>query len=126
MINLSEESKKMQSPAGIKLASLGDLIKLVISSLGPDRNAGYVGRHRYKDKTIFFIFNTSLGYYELNALPIIVWVEDENNSQGSFLRYRTSPKEEFDFSNDASDAKWLNIPLVTFEEMPDFLKVWEK
>ena len=62
----------------------------------------------------------------MNALPIIVWVEDETNSQESFLRYRTSPKEEYDFSNDASDAKWLNIPLVTFEEMPDFLKVWEK
>ncbi len=123
---LTKETETLKAPAGIKLASLGDLIKLVISSLGPDRNAGYVGRHRYKDKTIFFIFNTSLGYYELNALPIIIWIEDESNSQESFLRYRTSPKEEYDFSNDASDAKWLNIPLVTFEEMPDFLKVWEK
>ncbi len=110
----------------MKLASLGDLIKLVISGLGPDRNAGYIGRYKHKEQTIYFIFNTSLGYYELNALPIIVWVEDETNSQESFLRYRTSPKEEYDFSNDASDAKWLNIPLVTFEEMPDFLKVWEK
>ena len=126
MIILKEESISLKSPAGIKLATLSDLIKLVISSLGPDRNAGYVGRHKHGDKTIFFIFNTSLGYYELNALPIIVWVEDESNSQESFLRYRTSPKEEYNFSNDASDAKWLNIPLVTFEEMPDFLKVWKK
>ncbi|MCE7741017.1 MAG: hypothetical protein GOP50_01040 [Candidatus Heimdallarchaeota archaeon] len=123
---MTEETKILKPPAGIKLSSLSDLIKLVISGLGPDRNAGYIGRHSYNDKTIYFIFNTSLGYYELNALPIIVWVEDESNSRESFLRYRTSPKEEHNFSNDASDAKWLNIPLVTFEEMPDFLKVWKK
>ncbi|MHA1199158.1 MAG: hypothetical protein ACTSQF_07395 [Candidatus Heimdallarchaeaceae archaeon] len=123
---MTEESKILKPPAGIKLASLSDLIKLVISGLGPDRNAGYVGRHKYKEKTIYFIFNTSMGYYELNALPIIVWVEDDSDSQESFLRYRTSPSEQHDFSNDASDAKWLNIPLVTFEEMPDFLKVWEQ
>jgi hypothetical protein len=123
---MTESKDTLKAPAGIKLASLSDLIKLVISSLGPDRNAGYVGRYKYEDRTIFFIFNTSLGYYELNALPIIVWVEDKSNSDESFLRYKTSPKEEYNFSNDASDAKWLNIPLVTFEEMPDFLKVWEK
>ena len=126
MITLIEKDAPLKSPAGIKLATLGDLIKLVISSLGPDRNAGYIGRHKNGDKTIFFIFNTSLGYYDLNALPIIVWVEDDNNGDESFLRYRTSPEEEYNFSNDASDAKWLNIPLVTFEEMPDFLKVWKK
>lgn len=123
---MDKESATLKSPAGIKLASISDLIKLVISGLGPDRNAGYVGRYRYNDKTVFFIFNTSLGYYDLNALPIIIWVEMDSQPVESFLRYKTSPKEEYNFSNDASDPKWLNIPLVTFEEMPDFLRVWEK
>ena len=126
MIILTKEPTTLKSPAGIKLASLSDLIKLVISNLSPDRNAGYIGRYKYNEKTIFFIFNTSLGYYDLNALPIIVWVELTDQPMDSFLRYRTSPKEEYNFSNDASDPKWLNIPIVTFEEMPDFLKVWEK
>ncbi len=123
---MEKESTTLKPPAGIKLASISDLIKLVISSLGPDRNAGYIGRYKHEDKTIFFIFNTSLGYYDLNALPIIIWVEIDSQPTESFLRYKTSPIEEYNFSNDASDAKWLNIPIVTFEEMPDFLKVWKK
>jgi len=109
----------------MKLASLQDLVKLVISSVGPDRSAGYIGHYAEEVRSIFFIFNTSLGYFDLNALPIIVWVEDTNRPTKSFIRYKTSPKEEMDFSDDASDPKWLAIPIITFEKMPDFLKVWK-
>ncbi|MCG3221507.1 MAG: hypothetical protein H7641_09015, partial [Candidatus Heimdallarchaeota archaeon] len=92
----------------------------------PDRSAGYIGHFAEANRSIFFIFNTSLGYFDLNALPIIVWVADSKKPEKSFIRYKTSPKEEMDFSDDAADPKWLAIPIVTFEKMPDFLKVWEK
>ena len=73
------------------------------------------------------MFNTSLGYYNLRALPIIVWVETEEEPTGSFLRYRTTPKEEMMFSSDVNDPKWpISIPIVNFEEMPEFLRIWEK
>lgn len=123
---MKEDTTKLKSPANIELSSLKDLIKLVISSIGPDRAAGYIGYYKDSNRFIYFIFNTSIGYYELTALPIVVWVEENEKPKGSFIRYRTSPSEEIEFTEDASDPKWLNIPLVSFKKMPDFLRVWEK
>jgi hypothetical protein len=123
---MTEKHTPLRSPVDMKLASLLDLVKLVISSVGPDRTAGYIGHFAEEEKSIFFIFNTSLGYFDLNALPIIIWVEDSKRPEKSFIRYKTSPKEEMNFSDDASDPKWLSIPIITFEKMPDFLKVWKK
>ena len=123
---MKEGSAELKSPANIELSSLKDLIKLVISSVGPDRAAGYIGFYKDSNRSIYFIFNTSIGYYELTALPIVVWVEENEQPKGSFIRYRTSPSEEIEFTEDASDPKWLNIPLVSFKKMPDFLRVWEK
>ena len=122
---MTEENKQLKSPAGIKLASLKDLVRLVISSVGPDRIAGYIGHFAEEDRAIYFIFNTSLGYYELNALPIIVWTDENEMPTKSFIRYKTATKETIDFSDDATDPKWLSIPLVKFEIMPEFLKVWK-
>ncbi len=122
---MTEEKKQLKSPAGIKLASLKDLVRLVISSVGPDRIAGYIGNFTEEDRTIYFIFNTSLGYYELNALPIIVWTDEKEMPTKSFIRYKTSTNETIDFSDDATDPKWLSIPIVKFEIMPEFLKVWK-
>ena len=123
---MKEGTIELKSPANIELQTLKDLIKLVISSVGPDRTAGYIGYYKENSRFIYFIFNTSIGYYELNALPIVVWVEENEQPKGSFVRYRTSPSEEIEFTEDASDPKWLNIPLVSFKKMPDFLRVWEK
>ena len=122
---MTEEKKQLKSPAGIKLASLKDLVRLVISSVGPDRIAGYIGNFTEEDRTIYFIFNTSLGYYELNALPIIVWTDEKEIPTKSFIRYKTATNETIDFSDDATDPKWLSIPIVKFEIMPEFLKVWK-
>ncbi|NPD87369.1 MAG: hypothetical protein HGN29_01515 [Asgard group archaeon] len=123
---MTEKQPPLRSPVDMKLASLKDLVKLVISSVGPDRAAGYIGHFAEANRSIFFIFNTSLGYFDLNALPIIVWIEDTDKPDKSFIRYKTSPKEEINFSDDASDPKWLSIPIVTFEVLPEFLKVWGK
>ncbi|OLS31930.1 MAG: hypothetical protein HeimAB125_13990 [Candidatus Heimdallarchaeota archaeon AB_125] len=122
---MTEENKQLKSPAGIKLASLKDLVRLVLSSVGPDRIAGYIGNYAEEDRAIYFVFNTSLGYYELNALPIIVWTDEKEMPTKSFLRYKTAIDETIDFSNDATDPKWLSIPIVKFEIMPEFLKVWK-
>ncbi|MCE7749629.1 MAG: hypothetical protein GPJ51_14690 [Candidatus Heimdallarchaeota archaeon] len=122
---MAENTKNLKSPAGIKLASLKDLVRMVISSIGPDRIAGYIGHFEEADRTIYFVFNTSLGYYELKALPIIVWTDEEEMPTKSFLRYKTATEETIEFSNDATDPKWLNIPIVKFEIMPEFLKVWK-
>ena len=122
---MTEENKQLKSPAGIKLASLKDLVRLVLSSVGPDRIAGYIGNYAEEDRAIYFVFNTSLGYYELNALPIIVWTDEKEMPTKSFLRYKTAIDETIDFSNDATDPKWLSIPIVKFDIMPEFLKVWK-
>jgi hypothetical protein len=122
---MSQKQGEIKSPAGIKLKTLKDLVRLVISTIGPERSSGYIGYYREENKTMYFVFNTSIGYYELRALPILIWAEDSALQECAFLRYKTSPKEEMDFSNDGSDPKWLNIPLVSFEKMPEYLKVWK-
>ena len=123
---MTENDKPIRSPTSMKLASLKDLIKLVLSSVGPDRVSGYIGYYEYDDKVIYFIFNTSIGYYDLNSLPVVMWVNSDDKPGKSFIRYTTSPKETLEFSNDANDPKWLSIPIVKFEILPEFFKVWEK
>ncbi|MBY9000097.1 MAG: hypothetical protein KGD64_04220 [Candidatus Heimdallarchaeota archaeon] len=120
------DNNKLQSPAAIKLASIKDLVKMMIFSAGSERSAGYVGYFRDNDKSLYFIFNTSLGYYELNALPFVIWVEDSKELENPFIRYRTSPAEEMEFTDFAADPKWVTLPVIAFEEMPEFLKVWKK
>ena len=73
---MTDKETKLRSPVAMKLASLNDLLRLVISSVGPDRTSGYIGYYIDGDRSIYFIFNTSLGYYDLNALPIMIWVDD--------------------------------------------------
>jgi hypothetical protein len=31
-----------------------------------------------------------------------------------------------EFSDFAADPKWVTLPVIAFEEMPEFLKVWKK
>ena len=119
------DTDKLQSPAAIKLASVKDLVKMMIFSVGSERAAGYIGYFRNKEKSYYFIFNTSLGYYELNALPFVIWVEDSKELENAFIRYRTSPAEEMEFTDFAADPKWVTLPVIAFEEMPEFLKVWK-
>jgi len=128
-----DDLNSLKPAASIKLAGLNDLVKLIASTMA-ERVSGYIGYYHSKtkkegekEKHVYFMFNTSLGYYNLRALPIVVWVASEEEPTGSFIRYRTSPKEELQFSDDISDAKWpISIPIVNFEEMPDFLRVWEE
>jgi len=118
----------LKKAASIKLVDLKDIIKLIASTMS-ERITGYIGyfHDKEKNKHIFFMFNTSLGYYELRSLPIVVWITRESPPTGSFIRYRTSPKEEFEFSDEINDARWpISIPIVHFEEMPEFLKVWKE
>ncbi|MHA1623386.1 MAG: hypothetical protein ACTSVO_14780 [Candidatus Heimdallarchaeaceae archaeon] len=120
------DSDKMKAPAAIKLASIKDLVKMMIFSVGSERPAGYIGYFRENDRSFYFIFNTSLGYYELNALPFVIWVEDSKKLETTFIRYRTSPAEEMEFTDFAADPKWVTLPVIAFKEMPEFFKVWEK
>ncbi|MCK5303647.1 MAG: hypothetical protein KAJ72_00235 [Candidatus Heimdallarchaeota archaeon] len=120
------DTDKLKSPAAIKLTSIKDLVKMMIFSVGPERPAGYIGYFRDNEKSLYFIFNTSLGYYELNALPFVIWVEDSKELETAFIRYRTSPAEEMEFTDFAADPKWVTLPVIAFEEMPEFLKVWKK
>ncbi len=120
------DTDKIQSPAAIKVSSVKDLVKMMVFSVGSDRAAGYIGYFRDNEKSFYFIFNTSLGYYELNALPFIIWVEDSKELETAFIRYRTSPAEEMEFTDFAADPKWVTLPVIAFEEMPEFLKVWKK
>ena len=124
---MDEIVDNIKKAASIKLKELSDIIKLIASTLS-DRMTGYIGYFYEKEanRNIFFMFNTSLGYYNLRALPIVVWIENDEPPAGSFVRYRTSPKEEFEFADEVSDARWpVSIPIVNFEKMPEFLKVWK-
>ena len=124
---MDDEKHPMRSPASMKLGSLKDLVKLLISTARPgERSGGYLGYYVDGGRSIYFLINTTLGYYELNALPFVVWVEEAEEPTNSFLRYQTSPSEKLEFSDDATDPKWFTLPIIKFEEMPKYLRVWEQ
>lgn len=62
-------------------------------------------------------------YYEANALPVFVYVEEEDEIPGGFLRYITSSgKEDVSFTNYITDMKYFYARIINLVEMPPWLR----
>ncbi len=107
----------------LKLKDLTDLIRMVVTWVGRDRTASLFF-FRHEGKKIFAAFTLTAGYYDMQALPLFVYVESEEDpGDASFIKYKTVPKEEFGFCEGTEDPKFKYIPIVRIETVPPFVEL---
>ncbi len=61
-------------------------------------------------------------YYEANALPVFVYVEEAEEPRGGFLRYITSSgREDVSFTNYVTDMKYFYARIINLVDVPPWL-----
>lgn len=104
----------------MKLKNIDNLIRMVIFWTR-ERTATIL--HFKQDKRhIIGTFTALPGYYNLEGLPLFLYVVQNEGPKGPFIKYLADPSEEWDYANGTFDRKFAYIPIITLEECPVFLK----
>ncbi len=110
----------------LKVRDLKNLVRLLITwTTGVIRErTTNVLYFKQNNKHIYGAFTISLGYYELRGLPLFIWTVGEE-PKGVFIKYRSQPTEELEFSNNTDDPKYQYLPIIFLAEPPPFIKLKE-
>jgi hypothetical protein len=74
---------------------------------------------RDKDASILGVITPVFDYYDVNALPVFLYVERGEDPSGGFLRYMTqNGREEAAFVDSVSEMKYFYARVVRLNEMP--------
>ena len=103
----------------IKVATLADLTRLTITwALRHNPQALFYLEE--SGKHFLFTITTTLGYFELRGLPLVVYVELDKPPEGKFIAYTTDPNETITFKDTTEDRKFQYVPIVKLAERPAF------
>ena len=105
----------------MKLKNLDNLVRLVHFWTLRERTATIL-HFKKGDRHIMGTFTALPGYYNLEGLPLFLYVETKEGPKGPFIRYRSDPSEEWDYAEGTFDRKYLFIPLITLDKVPTFLR----
>lgn len=115
-----EDVQKSQS---IEMASLSDLIRLIVSNSAQRGGFLYLGQ---KDgKNVFYISHIVPSWYDLKGLPIVLYAYSDVNPEEHFIAYSrpsSTDKESWEYVSfiRENDTKTMYIPIVRVKEIPDF------
>ncbi len=112
--------KTLEPAVLLKLKSIDDLVRLVNFWTMRERTATIL-HFKKGEKHILGTFTALPGYYNLEGLPLFLYVETNKAPKASFIKYRSDPTEEWDYTDGTFDRKYLFIPLITLEKVPVFL-----
>ena len=117
---LSKED--IRSPVNLKIASMTDLARMLVSWSQRDRPASML-YFEHKGKHIYGTLISNHGYYENYGLPLWVHIEGDGPPEGSFLSYTTRPKEKVEFVQSIADAgpMVLHLPIIRLAEKLEIL-----
>ncbi len=111
----------IRPPVNIKIASMVDLARMLVSWSQRDRPASML-HFEHKGKHIYGTLISNHGYYEMYGLPLWVYVETDEPPSGSFLAYKSRPKEEVGFVNTVeAEPMVLHLPVVNLAEKLEIL-----
>jgi len=118
---MSGETNEIKPAIPLKLKSLDDLVRLVVTWTLRQTPASVLyfeknGKHYYASIT------TLGGYYELRGIPLILYVEDDKEPKGTFIAYTTDPKEEIKFMNSTTERMYKYIPIIRLTTPPVFFR----
>ena len=105
----------------MKIKDLNNLVRLVHFWAVRERTATILHFKR-GNKHIMGTFTSLPGYWELQGLPLFLYVELDKGPKGPFIKYKSDPEEVWDYASGTFDRKWLYIPLIELSKVPAFLR----
>ncbi len=112
----------IQPPVNLKIASMTDLARMLVSWSQRDRPASML-YFEYNGKHIYGTLISNHGYFEHYGLPLWVHVEGDGPPGGSFLAYKARPKEELNWVDnlEGSEPMTVHLPIIKLAEKLDIL-----
>jgi hypothetical protein len=110
----------LQPAVLMRIKDLANLVRLVHFWTLRERTATILHFKR-KGKYIMGTFTALPGYFQLEGLPLFLYVELDEGPKGPFIKYRSDPEEQWDYASGTFDRKWLYIPLIELSKIPAFL-----
>jgi len=109
------QAKKMQ------LESIGELVRLVISST--QNRGGHIYLAEKDSKHYAFVTHLIPSWYSLKGLPVTVYVELDEKPKGKFIAYTAqgTKEEQLSFTDAFKDSMSIHLPLIRVQEVPDFI-----
>ncbi len=105
----------------MKLKDLHNLVRLVHWWAARERTATIL----YFKQGNHYIMGTMTsipGWYELQGMPLFLYVETTEKPKGVFIKYKADPEEQWDYASGTFDRSWMYIPLIELSVVPEFLK----
>lgn len=110
--------KDIRPPVNLKIASMKDLARMLVSWSQRDRPASML-YFEHRGKHIYGTLISNHGYFEMYGLPLWVYTEGDGPPRGNFLSYKTREKEAIDFTESVdSDPMTLHLPIIRLSEKP--------
>ena len=121
-VQIRMSKNDIRSPVNLKIASMTDLARMLVSWSQRDRPASML-YFEHNGKHIYGTLISNHGYYENYGLPLWVHTEGEGPPEGNFLAYSTRPKEKVEFVDSISDAgpMTLHLPIIRLAEKLEIL-----
>ncbi len=118
---MSEEGVK--SPVNIKLESMMELARMLVSSSQRDRPASML-YFEYEGRHIFGTLISHHGFFLNYGLPLWVYAEGEGPPEGSFLAYRSRDKESIEFVKTLeAEPRVAYLPIIRLAEKLEILNL---
>ena len=113
----------IRPPVNLKLASMKDLARMLVSWSQRDRPASML-YFEDKGKHIFGTLISNHGYYEFQGVPLWIYTEYNEPPKGSFLAYKARPKESVEFVESIdSEPMIVHLPIITLSEKLEILDI---
>ncbi|MEM2040728.1 MAG: hypothetical protein QXI52_02270 [Nitrososphaerota archaeon] len=117
-----KKSGKIVRPILTRAKDITALVRLLLimtDSVG----APPIWKFKHMDGYILGVLAPFYDYYEANALPVFIYVKEEEEPPGGFLRYITANgKEDISFTNYITDMKYFYARIINLVDVPPWLR----
>jgi hypothetical protein len=111
----------IRPPVNLKLASMSDLARMLVSWSQRDRAASML-YFEHKGKHIYGTLISNHGFYLYIGLPMWIYAEGEGPPEGNFLMYKSRPEEEVRFIQSIeSEPMVVYLPVIKLAEKLEIL-----
>lgn len=106
----------------IRLRSLADLARLA-SAMVTMTSSVYLVHFSYNGKHYYGLFATFRDYFKYYGVPILYYVEQNEQLKGKYLAIKVDESGERVESLMGVRAGWICVPIVSLDHKPDFIDV---
>ncbi|TFG10498.1 hypothetical protein EU538_01720 [Candidatus Thorarchaeota archaeon] len=111
----------LRPPVNMHISSMLDLARMLVSWSQRDRPASMI-YFEHNGQHIYGTLISNHGYYEHYGLPLWVYTEGDGPPDGSFMAYKSRPKESVSFVKALeSEPMIVHLPVIRLTEKLEIL-----